>query len=494
MSKLAFDSSLLIIGKFLSGICSIAAGVVLARWLTVEQYGTYSQLILIASTLTLFSTLSLPKSLYYFIPRAENSKKKLVALQILLFTLITSFCFALVLFPSAPLLAHIFQNKIIEHSIYFVAVYLFCLSMSSIFEPLLITLGQAKLVSTVESFTGVALFLAVIIPIFLGLDYRNILIFMSLVLAVKVLLTFRSTYRLEGQVKLQHIFKGISPKIKYSLPLAIDSMIGVIGRRIDQIIISLYFLPSQYAVYARGAFELPLVSVIPMTIFNLMLPQFTKDLMENMKERVHWNYGDKSRRVALLFFPLTVLMWILAEAFIILLFSEKYRDSIPIFRVYLLLLPMRINMSGTIVKAAGKTTYFLWGNLLLLGSNIALSLILIKLCGIIGAALATVLSVILYVLYIMNINCKILGVKMKIFLPWHDLAMIMVVSILSGLTIVPVLSMLNSNLFKLLCGASFFLICYIIYGYFFKILKKRDIELLKNSFFQIKNRFFVNSF
>ena len=115
MSKLALYSAFLISGKVVSGLSSIAGGIVLSRWLTVEQYGTYSQLILIASTLVLFSNLSLPRSLYYFLPCAQDEgEKKHIASQIVLVTALASLTFAVLLFPASPLFAEFMQNKLIE--------------------------------------------------------------------------------------------------------------------------------------------------------------------------------------------------------------------------------------------------------------------------------------------------------------------------------------------------------------------------------------------
>jgi len=402
MSKLAWHSAFLISGKVLSGLSSIVGGIILARWLTVEAYGTYSQLILIASTLVLFSTLSLPRGLYFFVPRAqgEGEKKQIVA-QIVLVTALASLIFAIMLFPAASFFADFMQNGLIAPAIKYVAAYLFFLSLSALFEPLLVSLGHVKIVAGVESLTGVGLFLAVAVPLFLGLDYQNILFCMCAVLSIKIVLILYFMFQLKGDLRIARIFHGVSEKIKYSAPLAVGSMIGIIARRIDQFIISAMFLPAEYALYARGAFELPLVAIVPMTISNLMLPGFSKDLLAGRPERVAWQFADKARKVALLFFPLTVLMFILSEAFIVFMFSMKYIESVPVFRVYLLLLPIRITIHGVILRAAGGTHKFIVGDLICVISNVLISILLIKIMGMTGAAWGTVISIALYTIYIL---------------------------------------------------------------------------------------------
>lgn len=480
MSKLALHSIILVAGKVFSGLATIASGVVLARWLTVEEYGTYSQLILIASTLVIFSSLSLPRSLYYFVPRAQGEgEKKTIASQIILLTIVFSLLFAFLLFPAAPFIAKIMQNEEIRGGIFYVAVYLFFLSVSRLFEPLLVSLDHAKVVAGVESFTGLASFLAVVLPLYCGLNYRSILFYMSLVLGLKVILLFYYLLKLKGGLYSNLLFQNISQKIKYSAPLAIGSMIGIIGRRIDQFIIAAMFLPTEYAIYARGAFELPLVAVLPMTISNLMLPGFVKDFAAGRPERMAWEFGDKARKVALLFFPLAVLMFVLAEAFMVFLFSEKYIGSVPVFRVYLLLLPIRITIHGIILRASGKTQIFIIGDLLCVVSNVVISVLLIKAVGMTGAAWGTVISIGLYTFYILKINCGVLGVTMSKILPWRALSKIMIVAIIAGLLSFPLMRILDTYIVQLVIIPILFVCVYVTIGYYFGIYTDGDVLLCK---------------
>ncbi len=481
MSQLAWHSILLLAGKVISGLASIAGGIVLARWLTVEDYGTYSQLVLIASTLVFFSNLALPRSLYFFIPRARLAgEKKHVAVQVVAAVVISSLFFALLLLPSAPFLADVMQNPAIRVSIIFVAVYLFFLSVSDLFEPFMVSVDHASIIARVEAVCGVGLFLAVVVPLTLGMDYRYILLCFSAVLCGKIAVMLYHLVRLDGDDFQAPLFGGIVKKIQYAAPLALGSMIGILGRRIDQFIISSMYLPADYAIYARGAFELPLVALIPMTISNLMLPGFAKDFADNRLERVAWQFADKARKVALMFFPLTVLMLILSEAFIVLMFSDKYLGSVPVFRIYLLILPFRITIHGVIVRAAGKTSLFIAGDLLYVFSNIFISLILIKFVGTTGAAWGTVIALAIYTFYISWHNRKILNTDLYHLFPWHDLLKIAITSVVSGILVLPLFFWLKSYFMQLAIGAVFYAFCYLVLGWFVGIFKDSDVSLVRD--------------
>ncbi len=481
MSQLAWNSIILFAGKVISGIATIAGGIVLARGLSVNDYGTYSQLVLVASTLVFFSNLSLPRSLYYFLPRAASQdEKKHVAVQVIIMTALTSLLFAVCVLPAGSFLARLMQNPTIESSVFFIAVYLFFLSVSDLFEPFLVSLGYARRVAQIEVICGIGLLAAVVLPLLAGIDFRWILVGFSFVLGIKIFILLYYLIRLQGRASYRPVFAGLLDKIRYAAPLAVGSVIGIIGRRIDQMIIASMYMPSEYALYARGAFELPLVPLIPMTISNLMLPQFAKDFADNRIERVAWQFADKARKVALLFFPLAVMMFVLAEAFIVIMFSDKYLESVPVFRIYLLLLPFRITVHGVILRAKGKTSLFFYGDLLFVAVNIISSITLIKMVGMTGAAWGTIIAMFFYTYYISFHNSRALQISMVKLLPWRDLFMIAIVAILSGVITYPFTIFSESYVAQVFLFSCIYIIAYLVMGKVCRIFKKDDIDLLKD--------------
>ncbi len=464
MSQLAWHSILLSAAKIISGLASIMGGIILARWLTKEEYGTYSQLVLIASTLVFFSNFSLPRSLYFFIPRARSvDERKHVSFQVITATMFFSILCTLLILPFAPFLANFMQNPAIKSSIIFIACYLFFLSVSDLFEPFMVSVGHVPVMAWVEALCGVGFILAILVPLILGIDYRCILILYSAILGIKIIVMLYYFFQMEGEYFGVSVLGGIFKKIQYAAPLALGSMIGILGRRIDQFIISSMYLPAEYAIYARGAFELPLITLIPMTISNLMLPEFVKDFSNNRVERVAWQFADKARKVALIFFPLTILMLILAKAFIVLMFSDKYLGSVPIFRIYLLILPFRITIHGVIFKAVGKTYLFIVGDLLYIFSNVFISLVLIKLFGMNGAAWGTVIAVAIFVFYFSLNNSKILNIPLSRLFPWYHLLKIAIVSGISGILVLPLLYVINSYFMQLIIITVLFFVYYVFF-------------------------------
>jgi O-antigen/teichoic acid export membrane protein len=88
---------------------------------------------------------------------------------------------------------------------------------------------------------------------------------------------------------------------------------------------------------------------------------------------------------------MTGVLWLLAPDLLVVVFGQTYLESTPIFRVYLLMLPIRIVYFSIIYQAYGKSMLILGRSLLALFLNVILSVPLALWIGPIGAALSTVI-------------------------------------------------------------------------------------------------------
>jgi O-antigen/teichoic acid export membrane protein len=88
-----------------------------------------------------------------------------------------------------------------------------------------------------------------------------------------------------------------------------------------------------------------------------------------------------------------VFLFISGDSFIQTLFSDKYADSVIPFRWYLLLLPVRTVVFGSLLMAMNKTKVILVRAIGTLIINGILSVFLVKLFGSWGAVVATLITI-----------------------------------------------------------------------------------------------------
>ncbi|MFH1878465.1 MAG: polysaccharide biosynthesis C-terminal domain-containing protein, partial [Candidatus Omnitrophota bacterium] len=96
---------------------------------------------------------------------------------------------------------------------------------------------------------------------------------------------------------------------------------------------------------------------------------------------------------SLFMIPVAVYLLVMSEEVVRLMFSDKYMASVLPFRIYLFFLFARVTNFGSLEMAAGKNRLILWISFCGLLANLVLSIILVRVMGYIGAAVATIMVV-----------------------------------------------------------------------------------------------------
>ena len=179
--------------------------------------------------------------------------------------------------------------------------------------------------------------------------------------------------------------------------------------------------PIQYAIYSRGALEVPTASLFTFNIALLLMPTLVKLYQNNNSAEIHNVLTFEYKRLFIILIPLFFSFLLINKELIIFLYSVEYIDSIPIFSIYLLLIPFQFYPFNTVLQAMNSTKWVFIFSVFTLILNIVVSIVLIKTIGIIGPAIGTIGSVFVSnYLYLLVINKK-LNVPFKEWLPWKTL-------------------------------------------------------------------------
>jgi O-antigen/teichoic acid export membrane protein len=145
-------------------------------------------------------------------------------------------------------------------------------------------------------------------------------------------------------------------------------------------------------------------------------------------------FRNAASRSATYLIPLTVFLLIAAKPFILTLFSSKYTNSVTPFRLYLLILPLRVAQYGPMLTALGLTNIIMirsWAGMI---SNCVLSIFFVYLWGYIGAIIATIVT--LYgVNFVWNMSAisKASQTKWMQIFPFKEIGILAMISIFAGL-------------------------------------------------------------
>jgi len=132
--------------KFIKYGFVLISGMLLSRFRTLEEYGTYSQIMLVTNLVTAILMMGLPNSLNFFLARAETleEKNRFVSFYYTINTGL-SLVVGAILVLMTPVMELYFKNSLLSSFLYFIAVYPWTKIIMSSVENLLVVFHKAKL-------------------------------------------------------------------------------------------------------------------------------------------------------------------------------------------------------------------------------------------------------------------------------------------------------------------------------------------------------------
>jgi len=463
--RLATRGVLILFTEFFRVTTTLITGMVLSRLLSETDYGTFGQAVMIY---TLFSTvlcLSLPQSVYYFIPRAKEDERPHVMSQTMILMIALAVITSALMYASTPFLTNKMNNPGLSALMKIMSLYPLADMISQIVVPALVSIDRANISAVFGVIFSLARITGVVAPLLVGY---------SLVTSVKIMVlsvfgtTVLGLILLAVFLKVRTFWfsgKFLREQLDYAIPMAGALAVGLIGRQLDKWIISLFFGPEQYAVFSNGAQELPLVGILTAGMASAILPEMVKYAGEGkLPEAIHL-WKRSSRVCALVMFPTFILSLFLAPELMILLFSRKYIDSTYPFVVYLFVLPMRVVIFSAVLRAMSRTKPIMVGAVLSLAANAILGIGLLKWFGtgrwgLLIPAGASVISHYLAAWYLLGMIRKASGIPIRQLLPWGPLAKLLGLAIVAGVALVPLWWMKLSPVPKLLAATGIYAIAY----------------------------------
>lgn len=367
---------------------------VMARVLTKEDLAAYRQTLLAYAVVGPFLQLGIQQGLFYFLPVEKKRSRGRVA-DALFVVIITGNLFGLfIALGGNQLLASQFSNPQVAAMLLWMIPYALFTLPSSLAPTVLVAhdhaIKSSLFVITRQFLIGVG----TIIPVIIWQNAESALIgnvvACMLVGIEAIFLMFRMTPASASRPSL----RGIRELLTFSVPLGLATMAGTITMQIDKLIVGFMCSPEEFAVFALGAIEVPLLAALTGAVSMAVVSDMRKAVVEGDLNEARRLFGAVAKKTSLLIFPIAIILMAVAEPFIETIYGPAYSGSSDPFRVYLLKLPFRIVVYGAILLALGKNNVILFVTVGCLILSALLSVLFVELIGPTGAALGPVLTLI----------------------------------------------------------------------------------------------------
>ena len=240
-----------------------------------------------------------------------------------------------------------------------------------------------------------------------------------------VLATFIKCAMLISGSKLQN-YESYHPETigKEWLMLGLNDVLGVIVKWLDKWLVLLFLPAAQFAIYFNGTYEIPVFMIILSAVGSVSLVGFSK-IKVDQNNQLKILFERSSLFMASIVLPAFWFFLFYAEDFILTVFSNKYSEAIPIFKVSILILPVRIIYSTTVLQVYKRTDLILKGSLLDIIVAVLLMILLYPVLQMKGLALAFVISTYIQVAYYLWHTGKLIKENVSNFFPVRSLIMIL---------------------------------------------------------------------
>jgi O-antigen/teichoic acid export membrane protein len=453
---------------------------VLVRLLSVTDYGSYQQLLLLGAIAVGVMPLGLPGSVYYFAHRVGPDRQRHLVGQTVLMLFGTGLLSALGLWLAAPSIARAMNNPALVTLIPLYCPYVLFFVASEAVIHILISHDHYRRAVVLEAVEAMVRAAILLVPLVLTGSVRTLVLSVS-VYAVLRFVAFTSLVRprpaLPGSAAWGQSF--LREQLAYGIPLAMSLLVTLLGNLLDKAIIAVSFGPKQYAIYSVGAIELPLDTIFQASVAAVLratLPALARDGQTAEIARL---LRAAVRKLSLIVLPAFVFMLAFSHDFVVLVFTPKYAESVQIFRLYLLLVPLHSVVLSPVPQAFGLTRINFYISLAGVVVKLVLSFVLLRTLGYYGPAAATVAANYFCALVYFLVILRLLRRSAATLLPWWTMAQVLLVAAAVAVPVHALVGWLGWGLAGFVLGGLLFTAGFLAASRLLRLLRPEDERMLR---------------
>lgn len=397
--------------------------VILVRSFNVEEFGLYKQIFLFFHVFLPFIDLGISQSLLYLLPkyidRRDTIISQTIVMQLPIFILL--FCGASIFSTE---IGHVIGGNESTVGTFVPCVCIFAMlwHMSNILEGYLIVEGlsfQAGIITflseTVRALVTISISCA-------GGGIGALIIGFILISFVRLFMMGIYFYRISG-FKFSGGYDLIYKQLSYSVPFGIAVIVSTLVIYSHQYIVSYFSSLSDFAIYSVGCFSLPFLPIMAGSVSKISLVKMSDIVADGSSvELVADILQNSIRKLWLIFFPIFVWLYVLADKLVVILYTDTYLDAVPVFRIFIVMIPLSAFLVQHVPRAFGETSFILYANSISLLVSIALCYSLLGVYGLTGAAGGVVLTNALWrILFVLKCK-KLIAVPVKKMIPINIIA------------------------------------------------------------------------
>ncbi|MBM6653397.1 oligosaccharide flippase family protein [Faecalitalea cylindroides] len=386
----------------------------MAVYFSLDDYGTYSQAMLIVSTVTSISILGLTDAVNYFYNIKNNSQKKeeYISTIFSIQYFIGGLCGLLVLLFAMPIIQY-FDNNSLRNVLYFAAFLPVLENLFSMLQVLFISIGEAKMIAVRNFFVSLVRLGGILVACFITKNIITIFFVLFFMDLIQVIYFMYSLSNKGFNLSIKNMNMKLVPEIlKFSIPMVVFILTNSLSRDIDKYVVSYFSNTETLAIYTNAAKVLPF-DVLTSSFITVLIPIITRKISTGDYEQCKITFSYYLRIGYLITWIFVAGSIANAKELMLILYDEKYLPGLGVFVVYLFVDLIRFANTSLILSGSGKTNLLMILSILSLIMNFILNIIMYNYIGLLGPAFATFITTFFLVICFIYFGSKIINCKIK---------------------------------------------------------------------------------
>ncbi|ELY92542.1 polysaccharide biosynthesis protein [Natrialba taiwanensis DSM 12281] len=404
ITTLAKQGGITFVGNVVKGAFGFAIVMLMTRFVSPSIYGLFVLATSVILFTQVFANLGLPLAIDYFVPQyldtGEHGKATGVIVQVTAVVLVASSIVAFALAAGSRTIGDLFQEPSMRVALLYLsvtipmlAIYRVVLTSAYSIKQLQYRVLMRDIVRPLVRF-GVT---AGLLLASLGLLALIIGYVVGLFVAITVgAVAFVSRARARGLLTSDIELVSVRPLVTYSLPLAMTSVVFVLMGQVDYFVVGYFLDANDVGIYRVGY----MLGSGLMIIFNSLSPVFKPLIAETQDdtELVERRFRVAARWIAGLTLPIAIVLSLGTSSYLAVLYTPQYAEANLV--VVLLCGAFLFNVTvggpnGSLLQGMGYSRIVFANTLVLFGANFLVSMALVPVVGIEGAAIGSATALVL---------------------------------------------------------------------------------------------------
>jgi len=403
-----FDDALRVIAKgagiaffglTLNRFLAFLSRVIVARFLTPNDYGILNLVLAIFSVFVVISLIGIPDGIIryisYYAARKEYDKVKGVIYSSIRIVIPISIILSILVFYFSRDISRIFHDEMLEYPLKIISFAIPFWVLARVFKAASVGFKKIDYSILIDLLHQIIRFTIVVVVLLLGYRLIGVIFGYFLAFVFSPIIGYYFLQRIDYLDSCGIEFVDME-LISYSWPLLLASFSSLILAWTDTLMIG-YFRGDYYVGIYNAAYPIAqLLTIFGVSFSNIFMPVITEfysaDSLNNLKR----TYVAVTKWIFGLTFPSFLFLVSFGDWIIEILFGDKYISgyyALSILAIGFFTNSVLILNSG-VIKSVEKTKFIMVNSYIIAVLNIILNASLIPVYGVAGAAIATTVSMI----------------------------------------------------------------------------------------------------